>query len=162
MMKDPLPFLRNILGDLKETGIDLSGHFIDHLCYRTTSQENYIEIKNHFEDYGALLVESEVGGRLIATYKLNNPVTFKCWVVPLIEVPAPKAGKVTIEGYEHIEVVIDSSFEEFMRNQSHLKFKTKALAKDFNPEIEIILPSGSVKFHHQSLEEVIKIEKQSK
>lgn len=158
MMKDPQPFLKSILRDLLETGIDISGREIDHLCYRTTSEDNYTEIKNHFQKCGELLIESEVGGRLIATYKLSEPIVFEEWVIPLIEVPAPKVGKITDEGYEHIEVVIDSSFEQFMTNHPHLKFKTKALTKEFNPEVEIVLPSGSVKFHHQSLEEVIRIE----
>ena len=67
-------------------------------------------------------------------------------------------GKDVVEGYEHIEVVIKESFEAFMKAHCHLTFKTKAIVKELNPEIEVELPSGSVKFHHQSLEKVIQIE----
>ncbi len=153
-------FLNKIFDHLEKANIDLSSWEIDHLCYRTSSYKNYEEMKLEFSQLGELLVEGNVNGRPIATYKLMKPIIYKDKVIPLVEVPAPKMGVETPEGLEHIEVVIDKSFEEFMNIHKDITFHTKALSKKLNPELEIEFEDCAIKFHHQSLEEVIRIEKE--
>ena len=152
-------FLDKIFSILDEKKIKIGSWEIDHLCYRTSSLENYEKIKSDFSALGELLIESDVNGRDIATYKLHKPVVYKSYTIPLVEVPAPKDGRVTPEGWEHIEVVINVSFDEFMKNYPEIKFDTKALSKNLNPELVIKFDDCSIKFHHQSLEKVIAIEK---
>lgn len=152
-------FLDKVFTVLKAEAIDLNDWEIDHLCYRTSSIRNYEEMKDYFSKHGELLIEGQVNGRNIATYKLKNPIVYKQYRIPLIEVPAPKAGRAIDEGWEHIEVVIDISFEEIISKYPKLDFDTKALGKSLNPELVIKFENCSIKFHHQSLEEVIKIEK---
>ena len=152
-------FLEKIFNELESVQIDLRDWPIDHLCYRTSSENNYQKIKNCFQHIGELLVESEVNGRLIATYKLKEPILFKQHRIELIEVPAPKRGKTTIEGFEHIEAVIDISFLELEKLFPHITFNKKAITKEINPDIEVEFGGCAIKFHHQSLEEVIEYEK---
>lgn len=153
------PFLEKLFQNLDRYQIDIKNWEIDHLCYRTCSLENYSEMKKTFHQLGRLLIESEVGGRQIATYKLDRPILYKKWVIDLVEVPAPKANKVTAEGFEHIEVVIDESFEEFIGHYPNVSFSKKGMSKELNPELEIEFEDCAIKFHHKSLEHIINIEK---
>ncbi len=156
-------FLDHLFEQLQSKNINIDSYEIDHLCYRTSSDENYQVIKDAFSPLGECLIESEVNGRLIATYKLKNPILYKHWIIDLIEVPAPKQGKITQEGFEHIEVVIDCDFEELEKsillNAPDISFEKKGLEKDLNPELEIEFDQCAVKFHHKSLENIIAIEK---
>jgi uncharacterized protein len=158
-----LTFLNDTFQGLKKQGVDLTGLEVDHVCYRTLTEENYKKIKNYFRTRGKLLVESMVGGRMIATYEFELPLEYQGYKIPLIEVPAPKTGSHYREGFEHIEVVIQESFETFMQKYPQLKFDTSAMSKELNAEIRVKLDQFiSVKFHKQSLKEVIAIEKKSK
>lgn len=134
---------------------------IDHLCYRTQSLEEYIEKKNDFSKSGKLLIESEIGGRPIATYQLNEPILSSHGVTSLIELPAPKIGKKTESGYEHVEVVIDEDFETLIELYPNLNWDSRAVNKELNPELEAKFEKFNVKFHHHSLDCIIEIEKHS-
>ena len=132
---------------------------IDHLCYRTDSLECYEKSKKFFSTIGHLLIEGPISGRPIATYKLLEPIHFENYSVDVVEVPAPKVGKETPEGFEHIELVIDTSFDHFIEEHPHLTFDRKGLSKEHNKELAIKLEAGVIKLHHMTLEDVIKHEK---
>lgn len=152
-------FLDQIFKNIKHNQIDLKNYSIDHICYRTSSEANYLEVKNTFSQIATLLIESIVNGRMIATYKLHNPIVYNQYIIDLIEVPAPKIGKNTIEGFEHIEVVADSHFSQIQMMNPNLNFISNGVNKKINPEIEIEFNNCALKFHNQSLEQVINIEK---
>lgn len=156
--QDAVNFLEALISEAKSMGVEFPDHCIDHLCYRCSSQEIYQETKEEIQKYSTLLVESLIGGRNIATYKLHKPIVFENQSVDLIEVPSPKDGSPYEDGFEHFEVVIQESFQDFMQSHSDLNFSTKAMSKPINPDIKIRLNSGSIKFHHQSLEKVIEME----
>jgi predicted metalloenzyme YecM len=162
LKEEALQFLEKVTERLKSSGIKTHNWEIDHLCYRTCTQSNYEESKIFFERLGQCLIESEINGRPIATYKLYEPIFFKDWIIDLIEVPAPKPGKETNEGFEHIEVVIDCSFKDFLNQNSKIEFEKTGLSKELNPELEVEFDNCAVKFHHKSLEHIINIEKDSK
>lgn len=152
-------FLERAFADLDRNQFALDPHWhIDHLCYRTSTQENYLAVKGQFHQFSRLLIESEVNGRLISTFKLQTPIVFNEWEIDLIEVPAPKAGKTTQEGFEHFEVVCDLPFDQIKKRYSQCQFDESGLIKDFNQELEIPFGSFALKFHHLSLESVINVE----
>lgn len=154
-----LQFLEKIYSKIQTNHIELLPHWIiDHLCYRVETIEEYQDYKNLFLQIAKCLVESEVNGRMIATFKLNRPIRFKSYVIDVIEVPAPKKGKLVNTGFEHIEVVCDISFEEIMKQYPSLIFDTSGMTKTYNKELEVNLDGHSLKFHHQSLEDVIREE----
>ena len=152
-------FIENIYREALDIDIDINSYVIDHLCYRTDSQDHYLQTKKDFQACSTLLIESIVGGRYIATYKLNRPIEFLDQNISVIEIPSPKDGSDYTQGFEHIELVIKDSFEVFMGKYPTLNFKTNAINKEINPDIKINLKSGSIKFHHQSLEDIINWEK---
>ncbi len=152
-------FLEKLFFELNFLSVDHSKWDIDHLCFRTESLEHYEKIKNDFTQFSICLIESPVNGRPIATYKLKKAWQFGSNLIDLIEVPAPKPNKITKPGFEHIEVVMPKSFEEIQKTYPTLSFEKNENHKVFNPELVANLESGDIKFHHQSLEAVINIEK---
>jgi predicted metalloenzyme YecM len=156
-------FLKKLFGELSVAKIEIKSHWdIDHLCYRSDTEENYSLLKKSFSTFSELLIESMVGGRLIATYKLNRPVKFNDFRIDVVELPAPKKGKTVALGFEHIEVVCDIPFSEINEKYDHLNLDLGGLKKNFNREFEIILGPRNLKFHHSSLASVINIEKNTK
>ncbi len=151
-------FLDELFSQLEKSNIQIGNWEIDHLCYRTSSEENYLKTKDVFEEVGKCLIESEVNGRNIATFKLFKPIVYQNWIIDLIEVPAPKPQKITPEGFEHIEVVVDKDFNTLMSQYPHLSFEQQGLEKELNPELEVELRNCAIKFHHKSLEHIINIE----
>lgn len=152
-------FLEKLFFEIREHSIDYSKWDIDHLCFRTETLNQYEKIKKHFSLFSTLLIESPVNGRPIATYKLHSPWIFGDNFIDLVEIPAPKPNKITKSGFEHIEIVMPQSFAEIQKQYSSLSFEPNNNPKKFNPELVANLKNGDIKFHHQSLELVINIEK---
>ena len=152
-------FLRQILSELKMTAIDIRACAIDHICFRTETGEDYIQCKSELSQMAELLTETQVNGRLIATFQLRESIEIEGRRIELVELPAPKPGRHYRGGFEHIEVVVGEEFNELVPRYRGLKWDTAGLQKALNPELELILPSGAVKFHEQSLREVVAIEK---
>ena len=159
---DPTIFLDKLTSYLEKTWIDTSNLFMDHICYRTASNNDYEE-KKHIIDQWAwkLLIESTIWWRLIATYKLFDPILYKDRLIDVLELPAPKPGSQHTVGREHVEFVIPETLESFyLKHSDRVNFITKWLAKKHNPDVEIEFePWVACKFHTQSLENVIAIEK---
>jgi predicted metalloenzyme YecM len=132
---------------------------IDHLCYRVESFSDYTAKKDYFSKFSQLLIESDVNGRPISTFKLNKPIPFLNRRVDLIELPAPKEGKQVKEGFEHIEVVCDKDSHSIIEQYPQLQFKDNQQKKDFNSELQVKLEGCTIKFHALSLESVIHLEK---
>lgn len=135
---------------------------IDHLCFRCESFERYEYLKTQFISFSKLLIESEVNGRPIATFNFHEPITFGDYQIPLVELPAPKVGKKTKEGFEHIEIVCSQSFDNLKLQYANLAIDASGLSKEFNQEFEISLDGCAIKFHHVSLASVIALEKNTK
>lgn len=152
-------FVRKMVFEMSEVKMPFDPNWqIDHLCYRVESEDQYQLFKSFFATEGKLLIESEVNGRLISTFKLSQPLLVNQHSIDLIELPAPKKSKPQIEGFEHIEIVCHEAFEKIQNSFSVLKFDVSGLKKSINAELELKLNSGSIKFHHQSLETVIAAE----
>lgn len=152
-------FLSDVFKKIDEKGIDVSDLYLDHICYRVSTHERYQELKKTLEDHGKLLVESDINGRLISTYKLKDPICFEGREITVLELPSPKVSSEYKEGYEHVEFVIPCSLKEFIFRYPDISFSTKGLLKKVNKDIRLSFDSVSVKFHEISLEEVIEMEK---
>ena len=151
-------FLFELENLLEEQGIDLSSLFIDHLCYRVSTEERYSELKKSLSVDNELLHEARISNRPICTFKLASPFKYKGLEIPLLELPSPKENSSYEEGFEHAEAVINVSFENFSKKYPHIDFDWKGASKKHNPELRINFGKMSIKLHHQSLEDVIKEE----
>jgi len=178
-------FVPSIVTELKSQFVmDVSKFQADHVCYRTDSIEQYTSLvealKSDTNEF-TLLVESEIGGRPIATFKLTTPIEIKsdhgAFSIDAIEIPSPKEGSPYKSGLEHVEFVVgDGSHTSPINDEAHkvalkawiarfpsVSWNTKSLVKQCNPDVSTKLELGdygnvSVKFHLIPLEDVIKFE----
>ncbi len=131
-----IEFERKIQQIAEIARIDLSQYQIDHLAVRMNSDELAQQWKAMLLTGSTLLKESEVNGRPIGLFTLNQPVHFCGQAVSVIELPFPKGKTYPEEGWEHIELVVpmldgesveqwckrvDSQF--FLQNNPELKIK---------------------------------------
>lgn len=156
LLGNPTSFLDLIFQYLSEKKIKVENYELDHICYRVATEKRYQFLKKELIQLGELLTESEIGGRAIASIKLVEPIIYKNRKIKVVELPAPKKGSFYNEGFEHVEFVIDVPFGAFMAAHPHLNFMTKDLKKSVNPGITLKETDFSVKFHHHTLEYVIR------
>ncbi len=151
-------FFGKLTDRLEEVGIELKKeYYIDHLCYRTATIDDYKEKKNELLQISEKCLENIVNGRPISKFILKSPIILGKSEVCLIELPSPKEGISYKNGFEHFEVVIGNDFDKFREN-----YKNVLTGEDFrnelNPEVYITFPEGTVKFHKTPLAKVVELE----
>lgn len=152
-------FLDEILERVRSEGFDLADFVqIDHMCYRTISNENYEDKKGELSSVAKLIGETQINGRPISTFRLNESVTHSTWRIDAIELPAPKAGNVHQEGLEHIEFVLFDDIPTFLKKYDGKPFDMRTANRGINPEIGLQLSELSVKFHLLNLPTVVYLE----
>jgi len=175
-------FLDQLTSSLLSTfDLDVATLQADHICWRTGSQSEYSKllfILQNDPDRFHLLIESEIGGRPIATFALKRPITTTHHSVHILEIPSPKESSPYLAGLEHAEFVIgdrtctspwnnDTHHEilkDFQQTHSKVPWNTKAMDKEVNPDISVKIAldgfgTCSAKFHLMALEDVIAAEK---
>jgi predicted metalloenzyme YecM len=156
---DPIIFLEELFKRLDDIELDVEKYELDHICYRVESLDEYKLKKSELEELGELLIESTVNGRLISTFKLNSPIVFKNRNIYLLELPAPKAQHIYKSGLEHAEFVSKEPLEKIMARYPQYAFEAFGIHKKINPDITLKLGDFCIRFHNQSLSDVIKQEK---
>lgn len=154
-------FITNIDEGLKRLGIARDEvSMMDHVCYRVETKQRYQEMLAKCASIGILLGESEINGRMIATFELNEYLQAAGWTVPFLELPEPKEGSPYAEGLEHAELVVIGGLERFLKRHEDLPFTYGGIGKSINPEAGLKTEDISVKFHEQQLGAVVRVEKQ--
>lgn len=152
-------FLDDIIGRIKNEGFNMADFSqMDHMCYRTTSEQNYQDKKSKLMAVATLLTETEVNGRMICTFRLHKPVVHAGWRVDALELPAPKQGKECAEGLEHVELVLYDDMPTFLAKYEGKPFELQSADRGINPEIGLKLGEYKVKFHLLSLTTVCYLE----
>jgi len=177
-------FLEVVQSRLSQNDMDVSQYYADHVCWRTETMEEYTELvsalRASVENF-TLLIESEIGGRPIATFQMAEGIPFGDRMVDVLEIPAPKDGSPYRSGLEHVEFVIslkddsqaasspvndnthETKLNDFMAKHPGFVWNTKAKDKEINPDVSLQVEldefgACSVKFHLLPLAEVIKYE----
>jgi predicted metalloenzyme YecM/phosphoglycolate phosphatase-like HAD superfamily hydrolase len=155
-------FVEPLITQLAAHGLMSATSSIDHVCYRVATLERYEKLKAEFAHVADLLSEAYINGRPIATYRLRTPITLASGgSIDVVELPAPKPGVAYAEGFEHIEAVTREPLPEFIQRFPALRFATHNLAAPINRDVTLRLDGGLVKFHEQSLADVIAVEQQA-
>lgn len=153
-------FIKAITVGLSEVGIKREELIqMDHLCYRVETTDRYYELKEKLQETAELVAENQVNGREITTFEFDTPLQAEGWIVPYLELPAPKEGSPYQEGLEHVELVTVGSLDRFLQRHSNLSFTREGMGKLINPEASLKTDRLSVKFHEQPLGAVARIEK---
>lgn len=155
---DPHLFLEELFKLMDDIELDVSKYELDHICYRVDSIENYRTKKIQLQSFGKILAETMVNGRLISTFKLNSPIIFRNRNIFLIELPSPKSGHRYSNGLEHAEFVTKDSLQSIINKYPQYAFESFGIHKKINADITLKLGPYCIRFHNQSLEDVIKQE----
>jgi predicted metalloenzyme YecM len=152
-------FLDEFLKRIGEVGIDISGLVIDHVAYRTESMDEYEKLKQEFSKIGKQVHENIVRERRVGVFKLNTPIKYKQYLIPAIEMVAPKAGEIIKPGWEHAEIVLKESYGEFMKKYLNLNWDTSVMNSDLFSMIKLRLGEDmQVKFHLMPILDIIRSE----
>src|SRR6266567_985631 len=145
-------FLDKIFLNMKNAGFE-DGEFsqLDHLAYRTQSNERYEELKKELATFACDFKEVFYNGRNITIYKLKDPLKYKQWQIECLELFSPKENNKFEEGLEHAEFVTKDSLDEFMKKHSEIEFNMKGFSKETNRELIVEFENSVVKFHEQNL-----------
>ncbi len=159
ILGDYKTFIADTSKGLEKAGIDRSElAMMDHICYRVETMERYKEMFKSLGHVANMIGEVDVAGRPIATFELDEHLRADGWVVPYLELPAPKEASPYPEGLEHAELVVIGDVEKFAELHSDLPFNRKGMGKVINPELGLKTDNLSVKFHEQPLGAVVRIE----
>lgn len=157
-LPDPTLFLQHLFAALHADGVDVEDMELDHLCYRVATVVRYSTCMDLFAQHGTLLAESLIAGRPIATYRLHQGFRFRERIIDMVELPSPKPGSTYPEGYEHAEFVVEEDLLVFTQRYPKLAWELDDLRKTTNPDVRLLYPGFSVKFHRQRLSDVIATE----
>ena len=179
-------FIKNVEETLWQNyHLDVSVYEADHVCWRTETIKEYSQLVNALkaasDDECTLLIESNIGGRPIATFSFPKGIDAGDRTIRAVEIPAPKEGSPYKRGLEHVEFVIVTSPEDqpdsprndathqslldlFMKKAPSIKWDTRAKQKEINPDVSLKFQleqfgKCSAKFHLMPLADVIEYEK---
>lgn len=155
VITDPQVFLSDLFSKIDDIDLDVSRYELDHICYRVASMEEYSAKKAELLNFGTLLIESMVNGRLISTFKFHEPIEFRERKIFLIELPSPKPGHSYKSGLEHVEFVTKDPLQKIVERYPQYSFEVFGIHKKINADITLKLGEYCIRFHNQSLEQVI-------
>lgn len=150
-------FLAQILSEIEKRGIDISKYELDHIGYQASSNEDYDTLLPEFKKLGQMLSENSVGGRRVAVFELTEPLSYKNYSIPAIELIAPKEGQNPPSDLEHIEFVIDEKFDDFVKRYPDLPWDMTKVDQPTFPMVTLKLGDTiQVKFHYTPVLEIVK------
>ena len=137
LLADFQDFEQKIQAFAAKIHLDLSQYEIDHLSLRVNSDQKAHDWLALLLNYGSVLSDNQVNGRVIYLIALAEPLYLAGRPIDIVELPFPKDKAYPKETWEHIEVVVPFLSDEtatawlariknlFLRNQSaELKVKT--------------------------------------
>ncbi len=155
-------FVANINQRFEEAGIDRITELslLDHFGYRTETMDEYEAALESFRTLGADMGAITIEGRPISVIALHQPIQTGGWVVPFIEILAPKASSPYPSGLEHAEFVTVQRLGDFEKQHADLQFARDAMSRRINPELKYRVPAKnlSVKFHRLSIGTVVELD----
>lgn len=155
-------FLEEIASGLFYLGIGLEEFLeLDHLAYKTSDLNSYYRFQEKLGQFGALVSEEMISQRPIGVFKLHQPLSFRGFFIPALELMAPKPSEICPNGLDHCEFVLRESIDGFIKQHAEAVFLTHNLSRKNNPTLSLKLNKHAVKFHSKGLLEVVQIQKET-
>jgi predicted metalloenzyme YecM len=160
MISNYAAFLDELFARLVKTGVDVKDLELDHIAYKTSSEEEYYNLLPEFKKMGNLIKENIVRERRVGHFKLFQSIIYKQYTIPAFEVIAPKVGEVIKSDWEHAEFLLTESFQNFMDHYPNLNWDTSVMNSAEFPMIKLKLGDDmQVKFPLNRLLDAIEKEK---
>jgi predicted metalloenzyme YecM len=160
-MQDYHKFLDTIFEKVAEAGFDIKGLQLDHIAYYTASKEEYDNLKPEFEKLGKFDHEAIISNRRVGVIILDTPYSYKEYKIEAAELIEPKEGEVHSSGWEHAEFVTTKDYEDILKMYPNVQWETGSMNRPIYSHITAVLDKDlKVKFHHKTILECIKLERQ--
>ena len=78
-------FLDSFFSEIRKIGLDITGLDLDHIAYQASSKDDYDRILLDFKNLGILVSEEIIGDRRVAVVKLDEPLIYKNYSIPALE-----------------------------------------------------------------------------
>ena len=152
-------FFDSFFEEITKVGLDITGLVLDHVAYQANSVTDYDAHKQEFLQLGSEVSEKLIGGRRVAIYKLNTPITYKKYSIPVLELIEPKTGQVCESGLQHAEFIAIQPYEKYMSQYPQINWDTSSMSRPDFPHLKINFENGlTLKFLKLPILEQIKLE----
>lgn len=135
-------FLDSFFEQIQKAGLDISGLALDHVAYQASSSEDYEKLMPEFSNLGELVSQEIIGDRRVAVFKLKEPIVYKDYKIPALELIEPKAGQVCESAFQHAEFVISQHFEDYMKKYPDLQWDTSSMYRDEFSHLKLNFENG--------------------
>lgn len=105
-------FEAQILALLETLGLADKALVCDHVALRVNSIASADALRDAFGCVGKIISDNIINGRTILIIELDTPLTLGQFSIACVELPYPSDKVYPQEGWEHIELVIDSKAKE--------------------------------------------------
>ncbi|MGI2138205.1 VOC family protein [Shewanella baltica] len=105
-------FEAQILALLETLGLADKALVCDHVALRVNSIASADALRDAFACVGKIISDNIINGRTILIIELDTPLTLGQFSIACVELPYPSDKVYPQEGWEHIELVIDSKATE--------------------------------------------------
>ncbi len=122
-------FLSTIEKRLWMYGLKLNDFSIDHLCFRSNNQNDFIKYKKYREQQSLLYSQSFFKNRSFFFYLLKTPIKYKNNNIYYVEYSSPLQNEKYETGFQHIELLV---WDNFKLNIN----KNRSISKDWKSEIK--------------------------
>jgi hypothetical protein len=148
-------FLNTFFQQISNVGLDISGLPLDHIAYQASSSTDYEKIFPEFEKLGSLVNEEIIGGRRVAVFKLENPIQYKEYKIPALELIEPREGQVIESALQHAEFVV-SNFESYLEKYLDIDWDTSSMHREEFPHLKLNFENGlTLKFLQKPILELL-------
>lgn len=105
-------FEAQILALLETLGLADKALVCDHVALRVNSIASADALRDAFSCVGKIISDNIINGRTILIIELGTPLTLGQFSIACVELPYPSDKVYPQEGWEHIELVIDSKAKD--------------------------------------------------
>jgi len=149
-------FFSDLLSNIKNVGIDMSGMPMSHLLYRTATLPEYEDLRDKLINFCDEFVETQFNGRAVSILILKQPLILEDrFTVSMIELPAPRSAHMYPSGLESIGVVVGKELSNFIEKHKTVLTGVKDHGIHCQPAFITFENDKTSKFYDISLREIV-------
>lgn len=137
-----LSFLDQFFEQIQKAGLDITGLPLDHIAYQASSSKDYEKLLPEFSASGDLISEEIIGERRVAVFKLREPIHYKDYLIPALELIETRAGQQCESAFQHAEFVIREPFEAYIQKYPNIKWDTSSMHRDEFSHLKLNFENG--------------------
>jgi uncharacterized protein len=114
-------FIDDLEKRLQKVGIDLSKYPVDHICYRVSSDNLFLEMGSVFKNLSLLYTKRIYHERTFYCFFLRKPFVYNSLSFWTVELSEPGGSDDYNEGFQHIEIITNIKLEELSSSSEKVR-----------------------------------------